>query len=82
MNNINNPDALADWMRDAPIGASVCYFEGLLMRSRALHDTRSHIPSTLLTAQRAWGYHLMGRLALVQKRIGDERYQYLAQKVV
>jgi hypothetical protein len=69
------------WVREGgKPGSSFVYWEGFLF-----YDTRSYlgIPMNLEAVgarNEAWGYYLQGRVSLVQKRIGDGHYLYIAQK--
>ena len=53
----------------------------LLMRERALHDPSMPVPNGLLLARKMWALYIAGRVTLVQKRITDFKYIYMAQKI-
>lgn len=81
MKQIETPEQLHDWITSAQPGSSCVYFEGLLMRTRAELDPALPIPPRLSVSRKMWALYIAGRVALVQKRVGDFNYQYMAQKI-
>lgn len=81
MKQIDTPEQLHEWLTSAQPGSTCCYFEGLLMRERALHDPALPIPPRLSVSRKMWALYVSGRVTLVQKRLSDFHYQYMAQKI-
>jgi hypothetical protein len=82
MKNIETTEQMHEWIVSAQPGSSCVYFNGLLMRSRAELDPARPIPADLMVARKMWALYIAGRVTLVQKRVGDFNYQYMAQKIV
>lgn len=81
MKSIRTPEQLNEWLATAQPGSSCVYFDGLLMRTRALNDPALPVPPQLSVARKMWALYVAGRVTLVQKRVTDFNYQYMAQKI-
>lgn len=81
MKYIDTPEQLNEWLATAQPGSSAAYYDGLLMRARALNDPALPVPPQLSVARKMWALYIAGRVTLVQKRITDFHYQYQAQKI-
>lgn len=81
MKIIDTPELAAEWMASAQPGSKCVYFSGLLMRARMEIDPALPTPHPLTIARKMWALYIAGRVTLVQKRLGDFNYLYIAQKL-
>lgn len=81
MKTLETPEQLNEWLTSAQPGSVCVYFTGLLMRERAFHDPALPVPNSLLLARKLWALYVAGRVTLIQKRLGDFHYHYMAQKI-
>lgn len=76
-------NGLADWLADATTGSSTVYHRGFLIYDRS--ETASRLPAKqraelLILADFAWQMAKKGRLQLLQRKLGVDRYEYIAVK--
>lgn len=82
---LDTPEVFTKWATGAQRGQKAYYYRGWLMRERMTnHSSRTHGPNAALhfrTCNKAWDFYNLGVVTLVQKRMGDEDYVYMAVKV-
>lgn len=81
MKIVDTPELANEWLVSAQPGSQCIYFTGLLMRERMLIDPARPTPPDLTVARKMWALYIAGRVTLVQKRMGDFHYAYIAQKI-
>lgn len=81
MKVVNTPELANEWLISAQPGSQCVYFSGLLMRARMQIDSALPTPPPLTVARKMWSLYIAGRVTLVQKRLGDFNYLYIAQKI-
>ena len=81
MKVVDTPALANEWLVSAQPGSQCIYFEGLLMRARMQIDPALPTPPDLTVARKMWALYIAGRVTLVQKRVGDFNYLYIAQKI-
>lgn len=79
---VQSPEDLVKWVTHAKRGDKVCYYRGWLMREKLgklpyMVRTNS-VSEDFLTTDKAWDFYEMGVVELVQKKVSDEDYLYLA----
>lgn len=82
MKVVDTPELANEWIVSAQPGSQCIYYTGLLMRARAQLDPALPTPPPLIVARRMWSLYVAGRVTLVQKRLSEFNYQYIAQKVI
>lgn len=82
---LDSPETFTKWASHAKRGQKASYFRGWLMHERMTnHSSRTTGPNAALyfkTCNKAWEFYTMGVVTLVQKRMGEEDYIYMAVKV-
>lgn len=80
----NEVDEITDIL-NMPIGTTICYHRGFLAVDRGVgREKKNRTPRECAvdeTGAIAWGLYEAGRVVLVQKRVADGDYKYLAQRV-
>jgi len=81
---IDDSEALVRWATTAKKGAKVSYYKGWLMKERMnLHPMEIRGPAALprfRVANKAWEFMELGVINLFQKRLGVDKYLYIAVK--
>lgn len=81
MKIVNTPELAQEWLVSAQPGSQCIYYTGLLMRARMQIDAALPTPPDLTVARKMWSLYIAGRVTLVQKKISEFNYQYMAQKI-
>jgi len=72
-------DSLTKWAMRSPPGARRCYYRGFLMADVERKTPEGRAVRAL--GQEAWRLGQSGIVALVQQRLGDATYDYIAIRV-
>lgn len=84
MVRIDHPEAFVAWATSAKPGQRADYYRGYLYADRMQDGTTrkggTSVPTPLRLANKAWEFYELGIVRLVQKRMGNEDYIYIAEK--
>lgn len=84
LNKVDTSEEFVRWATNAKKNSRVAYFRGYLFRDRVTsHSSRKEGPNAapqFKLANKAWEFYQLGIVKLVQKRIDDEDYIYIAVK--
>lgn len=81
MKNGHNPPSFAKWLRLAHKGDATVYYRGLLLRERVEYydgQGRRIKPLADFMAERAWEAYKKGLVHLVQRKVEEGIYEYIA----
>lgn len=84
LNKVETPEEFVRWATSAKKNSRVSYFRGYLLKERLTnHTTRKegpHAAPHFKLASKAWEFYQLGIVTLLQKRIADDDYIYIAVK--
>jgi hypothetical protein len=81
MNDVWRPyrETLTVWAHRTPPGARKCYYTGYLFADRRKGNAAA--AEACAIGDEAWALHKAGLVTLVQRRLGDAQYEYIAVRV-